>query len=52
MLERSSTGRTYTRDAYAPERRDAHAEVEKINGWLHTSAFPSFTIQNYGQLDR
>jgi len=27
MLEQSSTGRTYTRDAYAPLRRDAHAEV-------------------------
>jgi hypothetical protein len=23
---------------YAPVRRDAHAEVEKINGWLHTRA--------------
>jgi hypothetical protein len=32
MLEQSSTSRTYTRDAYAPVRRDAHAEVEKING--------------------
>ena len=30
MLEQSSTGRTYTRDAYAPVRRDAHAEVEKL----------------------
>jgi hypothetical protein len=40
MLEQSLTGRTYTRDAYAPVRRDARAEVEKINGWLHTSAFP------------
>ena len=29
MHEQSSTGRTYTRDAYAPARRDAHAEVEK-----------------------
>ena len=32
MLEQSLAGRTYTRDAYAPVRRDAHAEVEKING--------------------
>jgi hypothetical protein len=40
MLDQSSTGRTYTRNAYAPVRRDAHAEVEKINGRLHTSAFP------------
>jgi len=31
MLEQNSTGRTYTRDAYATIRRDAHAEVEKIN---------------------
>jgi len=23
--------------AYAPVRRDAHAEVERINDWLHTS---------------
>jgi len=30
MLEQSSTGRTYTRDAYAPVRRDAQAEVEKL----------------------
>jgi len=30
MLEQSSTVRTYTRDAYAPVRRDAHAEVEKL----------------------
>jgi hypothetical protein len=30
MLEQSSTGRTYTRDAYAPLRRDAHAEVVKL----------------------
>ena len=29
MLEHSSTGRIYTRDAYAV-RRDAHAEVEKL----------------------
>jgi len=27
MLEQSSTARTYTRDAYAPVRRDAHAEL-------------------------
>jgi hypothetical protein len=40
MVEQSSTGRTYTRDAYAPVRRDARAEVKKINGGLHTSAFP------------
>jgi hypothetical protein len=37
LLEQSSTVRTYTRDAYSPVRRDAHSEVEKINGW-HTSA--------------
>jgi len=30
MLDQSSTGQTYTRDAYAPVRRDAHAEVEKL----------------------
>jgi hypothetical protein len=30
MLEQSPTGRTYTRDAYAPVRRDAHAKVEKV----------------------
>ena len=30
MLEQSLTGRTYTRDAYAPVRRDAHAKAEKI----------------------
>jgi hypothetical protein len=30
MLEQSSAGRTYTRDAYAPERRDAHAKAEKL----------------------
>ena len=35
MLEQSSTRRTYTRDAYAPVRRDAHAKAEKINGCLH-----------------
>jgi hypothetical protein len=23
-------------------RRDARAEVEKINGWLHATAFPFF----------
>jgi hypothetical protein len=33
MLEQSLTDRTYTRDAYAPVRRDPHAKVEKINGW-------------------
>ena len=38
-LEQSSAVRTYTRDAYAV-RRDAHAEAEKINGWLHSSVFP------------
>jgi hypothetical protein len=32
MLEQSSTARTYTRDAYATIRRDAHAEVEKLTG--------------------
>jgi hypothetical protein len=32
MFELSSTGRTYTRDAYAPVRRDAYAEVEKLTG--------------------
>jgi hypothetical protein len=32
MLEQSSTGRTYTQDAYAPLRRGARAEVEKISG--------------------
>jgi len=32
MLEQSSTGRTYTRDAYAPVRRDAHAQVEELTG--------------------
>jgi hypothetical protein len=31
MLEQSSTGRPYTRDAYAV-RRDAHAKVEKLTG--------------------
>jgi hypothetical protein len=36
--------RTYTRDAHAPVRRDAHAEVVKLNGWLHTSAFSIFLI--------
>ena len=30
MLEQSSTARTYTRDAYAPVRRDAQAEVKKL----------------------
>jgi len=30
MLEQSSTARTYTRDAYAPVRRNVHAEVEKL----------------------
>jgi len=30
MLEQSSTGRTYTRDAYAPVRRDAHAAVVEL----------------------
>ena len=30
MLEQSSTGRTYTRDAYAPVRRDAPPELEKL----------------------
>jgi hypothetical protein len=40
MFEQSSTVRTYARDAYAPGRRDAHAGMEKISGWLHTSAFP------------
>jgi hypothetical protein len=39
MLEQSLTGRTYTRDAHASVRRDAHPEMEKINVWLHTSAF-------------
>jgi len=39
MLEQSSTGRTYTRDAYAPVRRDAHAEVVK---YPHANAFPFF----------
>ena len=34
MLEQSPTGRTYTRDAYASMSRDAHAEVEKVEGWL------------------
>jgi hypothetical protein len=33
MLEQSLTGRTYTREP-SPVRRDTHAEVEKINGWL------------------
>jgi len=28
MLEQSPTSRTYTRDAYAPLRRDARTEVE------------------------
>jgi hypothetical protein len=45
MLEQSFTRRTYTRDAYAPIRRDAHAEVEKISGWLHTSVFPFFQFR-------
>jgi hypothetical protein len=30
MLEQSSIGRTYTRDAYAPLGRVAHAELEKL----------------------
>jgi hypothetical protein len=51
MLGQSSTGRTYTRDAYVPVRRDAHAEVEKINGWLHISAFP-FSNFKESVLDR
>jgi hypothetical protein len=50
MLDQSSIGRTYTRDAYAPLRRDAHAEVEKINGWLHTCALfrliPAFLLES------
>jgi len=32
MFEQSSTGRTYTRDAYAPVRPDAHAQVEELTG--------------------
>ena len=32
MLEQSSTGRTYTRDAYAPVRPDADAQVEELTG--------------------
>ena len=32
MLEQSSTARTYTRDAYAPVRRDAYAQVEELTG--------------------
>jgi hypothetical protein len=33
------TVRTFAPD---PARRDAHAEVKQVNGWLHTSAFPFF----------
>ena len=38
-LEQSSTGRTYTRDAYAPVRRDAHAEVAKISAGSIPASF-------------
>jgi hypothetical protein len=44
MLAQSSTGRIYTRDAYAPVRRDAHAEVEKINGLSIFSNFEEFVV--------
>ena len=39
--------RIYTRDAYAPLRRDAHAEVEKINEWLHSHRLFFFLIRGW-----
>jgi len=38
----SSTGRTYTRDAYAPARRDAHAEVVKLTVGSKPAPFHTF----------
>ena len=43
MLEQSSTGRTYTRDANAPVRRNVHAEVVKLTGG--SSAFPFSNLE-------
>ena len=42
MHEQSSTGRTYTRDAYAPVCRDAHAEVEKLTACSVPGPFDGF----------
>ena len=39
MLEQSSTARTYMRDAYAPVRREAHAEVEKLTAGSIPASF-------------
>jgi len=51
MLEQSSTGRTYTRDAYAPVCRDAHAEVEKLTTGFILAHF-HFSIFEECVLDR
>ena len=51
MLEQSSTGRTYTRDAYAPVRRDAHAEVEEITAGSIPAPFHFFNFEE-SVLDR
>jgi len=53
MLEQSWTGRTYTRDAYAPLRRDAHAGVEKLAAGstpapLHFSNFGESVLDRSG----
>jgi len=50
MLEQSSTGRTYTRDAYAPVPRDAHAELEKLTAGsilarFHFSSFEESVLE-------
>ena len=38
-MHQSSTGRTYTGDAYAPVCRDAHAEVQKLTACSIPGAF-------------
>ena len=53
MLEQSSTGRTYTRDAYAPVRRDAHAQVEELTraslpALFHFSNFEKSVLDRSG----
>ena len=51
MLEQSSTGRTYTRDAYAPVRRDAHAEAEKLTAGSIPARFHFYNFEE-SVLDR
>ena len=53
MLEQSLTGRTYTRDAYAPVHQDAHAKVEKLTAGSipapsHLSNFEEFVLDRGG----